>query len=229
MSALGFRILPPAPPVAPEVLAAFREVPCAYVSDSMSRTCGVVGLVKYHRAGRLIGTAFTVKTRPGDNLMIHKALDLARPGDVIVVDGGGDTNNALVGELMLTYARSRGIAGFVIDGSIRDVGAFGAGDFPCYARAHTHRGPYKDGPGEINVPVTIGGLVIAPGDVVMGDDDGVVAFAPSDAPGLLEQVRAKAQSEDHAKAAIAQGCYDRSWVDATLAAKGAIERISATP
>jgi regulator of RNase E activity RraA len=168
----------------------------------------------------MVGLAFTVKTRPGDNLMIHKALDLVRPGDVLVVDGGGELSNALVGELMMLHARRRKAAGFVIDGAIRDVAAFRAGDFPCFARGHIHRGPYKDGPGEINVPVAIGGLVIEPGDLVLGDDDGVVAFPARDATRLLELAREKAAAEERMKVAIAEGRSDRAWVDATLRAKG---------
>ena len=135
-----------------------------------------MGLRQYHRSGRLVGTAFTVRTRPGDNLAIHKALELVGPGDVIVVDGGGDESRALVGEIMKNIAEHRGAAGYVIDGAIRDVAAFAASDFPCFARAVIHRGPYKSGPGEINVPVSIGGSVVSPGDIVVGDEDGVLSF-----------------------------------------------------
>jgi RraA family protein len=198
-----------------------------HISDNMSRLCGVVGLTRYNGSGKLIGTAFTVKTRPGDNLMIHKALDLAGPGDVIVVDGGGALEHALVGELMTLYARSRGIAGFVIEGAVRDVATFAASDFPCYARGHVHRGPYKDGPGEINVPVAIGGLVIHPGDVVVGDEDGLVAFPQSEAAALLEGARGWAAAEEAAKAAIRTGRWDRAWVDETLRAKGVLPKAGA--
>jgi len=220
LAVLGFRILPASAPVPSEILQSFHGVPVAYVSDSMSRLCGTVGLEKVNRAGYLAGTALTVKTNPGDNLMIHKALDLARPGDVLVVDGGGFLGRALVGELMMTYAKTRGVVGFVIDGAIRDVAAFREGDFPCYARGFTHRGPYKEGPGEINVPVAVGGLVIAPGDIVLGDDDGVVAFSREEAAELLGAVRSKAQAEESSRAAIAEGRYDRRWVDETLRKKG---------
>ncbi len=109
--------------------------------------------------------------------MIHKAIALAQPGDVIVVDGGGDLTNALIGEIMVSYAATRGIAGFVIDGAIRDVDMIRAGTFPVYAAGVTHRGPYKDGPGEINVPIAIDGMVIQPGDLIVGDADGVLCVA----------------------------------------------------
>jgi RraA family protein len=222
MISLGFRINP-APPQAPvELLEPFRAVVTPHISDNMSRLCGVVGLRRYNGSGKLVATAFTVKTRPGDNLMIHKAIDLARPGDVIVVDGGGDLNNALVGELMMLHAQSRGILGFVVDGAVRDVAAFAGSDFACYARGNVHRGPYKEGPGEINVPVSIGGLVIHPGDIVVGDEDGLVAFPPNAAAELLELARRHAAKEEDAKAAIRARRYDRAWVDQTLRAKGVL-------
>lgn len=128
-----------------------------------------------------------------------------------MVDGGGDTSRALVGEIMKAIAVSRGVAGFVIDGAIRDVAAFAAADFPCYARGFTHRGPYKNGPGEINVPVTVGSLVIEPGDIVVGDEDGVVAFPQSVAPSLLEAVRTQEAREAEIMKAIRKGRYDNAY------------------
>jgi regulator of RNase E activity RraA len=131
---IGFQIhKAPARP-APELVEQFRDVVTAHLSDNMSRMCGTVGLRRYNPRGKLVGTALTVRTRLGDNLMIHKALNHAEPGDVLVVDGGGDISQALVGELMMLYARTRGVVGFVIDGAIRDVAAFANSDFPCYAR-----------------------------------------------------------------------------------------------
>src|SRR5438128_4457878 len=158
-----------------KLIEAFRAAPTSIISDNLVRLAGSVGLRPFHRAGRLVGTAFTVRTRPGDNLAIHRALEMVGPGDVIVVDGGGDETRALVGEIMKNIAQWRGAEGYVIDGAIRDVAAFAASDFPCFARTAIHRGPYKSGPGEINVPVSIGGSVIAPGEIVVGDEDGVVS------------------------------------------------------
>jgi RraA family protein len=220
---IGFQIhKAPARP-APELVEQFRDVVTAHLSDNMSRMCGTVGLRRYNPRGKLVGTALTVRTRLGDNLMIHKALNHAEPGDVLVVDGGGDISQALVGELMMLYARTRGVVGFVIDGAIRDVAAFANSDFPCYARGETHKGPYKEGPGEIHVPVTIGGLVIHPGDIVVGDEDGVVALLPAIAPEVLAAARKQAEREEKAKADIAARRYDRSWVDAALTAKGVLK------
>src|SRR5437667_9093394 len=188
-----------------KLIEAFRAAPTSIISDNLARLAGSVGLRPFHRAGRLVGTAFTVRTRPGDNLAIHRALELVGPGDVIVVDGGADETRVLVGEIMKNIAEHRGAAGYVIDGAIRDVAAFAASDFPCFARAVIHRGPYKDGPGEINVPVCIGGSVITPGDIVVGDEDGVVSFPCSIAPSLLEAVRAQVAREEETIISIRAG------------------------
>ncbi|MCB1513159.1 MAG: RraA family protein, partial [Hyphomicrobiaceae bacterium] len=138
------------------------------------------------------------------------------PGDVIVVDAGGDTTNALMGELMLAYAIKRGVAGFVLNGAIRDLDAFVATNLPTFAVGVTHRGPYKDGPGEINVPISLDGMVIAPGDIVIGDSDGVLAVPQAEAAEILKKTQAKQDAETRQMQAIAQGTNDRSWVDAAL-------------
>jgi len=151
---------------------------------------------------------------------VHKALELARSGDVLLIDGGGYLGHALVGELILLYAKRKGLAGLVVDGAVRDVAAYRTANFPCYARGHTHLGPYRDGPGEINVPVTIGGLVVNPGDVVVGDEDGVLAFPPNEAPALLALAQALGAKEKQSKVAIEENHYGKDWVDDVLRAKG---------
>ena len=167
---IGFRILPRSRKVDADTVSKFSALPVANISDSMSRmTAGGAALRPMHAGGVLAGPAFTVKTRPGDNLMLHKAIDIAESGDVIVVDGGGDLTNSLIGEMMSAHAEHRGIAGMVIYGSIRDYDSIHAGRFPIFAAGVTHRGPYKDGPGEINVPIAIDGMVIEPGDLIVGD------------------------------------------------------------
>jgi regulator of RNase E activity RraA len=197
----------------------FRGLSTSQVSDCLERLPGTSALRPLHASGApLAGCALTVTTRPGDNLFIHKALDLARPGDVLVVDGGGDLVNALVGDLLATYARTRGIAGFVLDGAIRDLAGFR--DFPVWARGVSHRGPWKDGPGEIGGPIAVDGLVVLPGDLVLADGDGVVAVRREEAPGVLARARAKAADEEAQRRAIAEGRWDRSWVDAALKKKG---------
>ncbi|MBR0826616.1 RraA family protein [Bradyrhizobium manausense] len=194
-----------------DLLEAFRNAPTSVISDNLARLPGCVGLRPFHRGGPLLGVAFTVRTRPGDNLAIHKALEMVGPDDVIVVDGGGDESRALVGEIMTNIALHRGAAGYVIDGAIRDAGALAASDFPVYARAAIHRGPYKSGPGEINVPVSVGGCVIAPGDIIVGDEDGVVSFPQSIAASLLESVRAQVAREEETLKAIREGRYQGSY------------------
>jgi RraA family protein len=214
---IGFRILRRARKVDAETVLKFREIPVANVSDSMYRmSAGGARLRPMHKGARMAGPALTVKTRPGDNLLVHKALDLAEPGDVIVVDAGGDLTNAIIGEIMSTYASARGIAGFVIDGAIRDADEIRANEFPVYAAGVTHRGPYKDGPGEINVPVAIDGMVIAPGDLVIGDGDGILCVPFDETATVLAAASEKQKVEAREIGAAAKAGLDRAWVDARL-------------
>jgi regulator of RNase E activity RraA len=220
VSSPEFNIHPP-PALAPsEIVEALRQIVTPHISDSLQRVSGVVGLTRYHRRRKLVGTAFTVKTRPGDNLLIYKALMDMSPGHVLVVDGGADTTNALVGELIMLYAQQRGCAGFVLDAAIRDSAAFFEADFPCYARGSSHRGPYKVGPGTINVPVSVGGQVVTPGDLVVGDEDGVVSFPACDARRILDAVAKIAANESRIKDEIATGARDQAWLHKVLAAHG---------
>lgn len=213
----GFRILKRERAISPELVAAFAALPVANISDCMSRmTAGGPRLRPMHKGGVMAGPAFTVKSRPGDNLMVHKAIDLAAAGDVIVVDAGGDLTNAIIGELMLAQMVKKQLGGIVINGAIRDSGAIAAQPFPVYAAGITHRGPYKDGPGEINVPVAIDGMIIAPGDLIIGDEDGLLAVAIDEAEAILAATRAKHAAEEKQMAAIEAGTVDRSWVDASL-------------
>jgi RraA family protein len=218
---IGFQIRKRERRVDAATVAHFRELPVANISDSMSRmTAGGPRLRPIHRGGAMAGPAFTVKTRPGDNLMVHKALDIAEPGDIIVVDGGGDLTNSLIGEMMAAHAQTRRLGGIVIYGAIRDYDTLHAGDFPVFAAGVTHRGPYKDGPGEINVPIAIDGMVIAPGDLIVGDGDGIVCVPYEVTAEVLKATEAKHQAEIKQLAAIKAGKSDRAWVDATLTRLG---------
>ena len=219
--AIGLRILKRRRAVAPALIERFRAIPVANISDCMSRiTAGGPRLRPMHAGGVMAGPAFTVKTRPGDNLMVHKALDIAGAGDIIVVDAGGDLTNSIIGELMVSYAAKKRIGGIVINGSIRDSGALRASAFPVYAAGVSHRGPYKDGPGEINVPIAIDGMVIEPGDLVIGDDDGLLCIPFADAEAIYKKAYAKNESEKVTVAEIEAGKQDRSWVDKKLAELG---------
>lgn len=218
---IGFRMIVDVARAPDALMDRFLTVPAAHISDSLNRLfAGGAPLRPMHRGGKLIGNALTVKVRPGDNLMVHKAIDIALPRDVIVVDAGGDLTNAIIGELMLRHAQKRGIAGFVINGAIRDLATVSSDTFPVYAAGVTHRGPYKDGPGEINVPVAINGMVVNPGDIVVGDEDGVVAVPLADAEAILVLTAAIRQREDKVMHDILAGTVDRSWVDVALAARG---------
>ena len=178
------------------LIEAFRSASTALISDNLDRLPGAVGLRPFHNYRRpMVGRALTVRTRAGDNRFIHLALDQLTPGDVIVVDGGGDESRALIGGIMMAIAASRSAEGFVIDGAIRDVGEIAASDLACFARSAIHRGPYKDGPGAIGVPVSVGGMIVNPGDLVVGDEDGVVAFPVEQAPQLLSAVQAQVERE----------------------------------
>ncbi|WP_038366246.1 RraA family protein [Bosea sp. UNC402CLCol] len=218
---VGFRVLKRRRQVSADVVERFRALPVANVSDAMSRmTAGGAKLRPLHGGGVLAGPAVTVKSRPGDNLMIHKALDVASPGDVVVVDAGGDLTNALIGELMISHAQKRGLAGIVIYGAIRDSAWIREHDFPVFAAGVSHRGPYKNGPGEINVPIAIEGMVIAPGDLVIGDDDGLLCVPYDEVEAVYAAADAKHKAETKQMTAIHEGRNDRSWVDAALAKLG---------
>jgi RraA family protein len=216
--AIGFRIHRRTRQVDAALVTRFRDLPVANVSDVMSRMAAGGARLRPMQAPGIVltGPALTVRTRPGDNLMIHKAISLAQAGDVIVVDAGGDLTNALIGELMLAQMVRRGLAGVVINGAIRDSAAIRAQDFPVFAAGVTHRGPYKDGPGEINVPVAIDGMVIAPGDLVLGDDDGLLCVPFEEAEAIHAAASAKHAAEEKQMANIADGTHDASWVDASL-------------
>jgi RraA family protein len=214
---IGFRINKRERKVDASTVARFRELPVANVSDVMFRmTAGGARLRPLHAGGVLAGPALTVKTRPGDNLMVHAALNRAEPGDVLVVDAGGELTSAIMGELMLSYAEKVGMAGVVIYGAVRDYGAIRAGRFPVFAAGVTHRGPYKDGPGEMNVAVAIEGMVIEPGDLILGDDDGIVCVAYADTDTVYRAASAKQAAEAKTLDATRAGNVDRSWVEDAL-------------
>lgn len=221
MTNIGFRILPMKRKVERSLVEQYRHVVTPHISDNLNRVHAIgSNLRPYHKDGRLLGTALTVRTRPGDNLLVHKAIDMAEPGDVIVVDAGGDVTNSICGEIMMQIAMKKGITGFVIDGAIRDLGAFQKENFPVYAKGVTHRGPYKDGPGEVNVPVVVDGMVVHPGDLIVGDEDGLAVVPYEFAEEVLQKVKAQEIREKEILESIENGTVDRSWVDETLKQRG---------
>ncbi|HEX2039067.1 MAG TPA: hypothetical protein VHF47_04950 [Acidimicrobiales bacterium] len=206
-----------------EVVEAFGAFETPDVSDLMNRLYTMTSAVApvTDPGLKLVGPACTVKVFPGDNLMVHKALDIARPGDVIVVDAAGSHTAAVLGDLVSTKARHRGVAGFVVDGLVRDLpGILRLGDFPVFARGVTPIGPLHRGPGEINYPVSVGGVVVNPGDVVVGDRNGVVVVPRESAADVLERLRARSANEADYLAAVARGEFSNAWVDEVLEAAG---------
>lgn len=222
----GFRIETQVDRPSPETVAGLGEFETPAASDLMNRLYTMAPTIRNLTDDRLkvVGPACTVKVYPGDNLMVHKALDVAQPGDVIVVDTSGSTMTAVLGDLISTKARHRGVAGFVIDGLIRDLGGIRElGDFPVFARGVTPIGPLHRGPGEINCPISAGGVVVHPGDVVVGDLNGVVVVPQKIADDLLARLQAGARKESDYVAAVASGDFSNEWVDRLLLEHGLAE------
>ncbi|MGR6967106.1 RraA family protein [Geodermatophilus sp. URMC 61] len=208
---------------APELVHRFGAFGAADVSDMMNRLYTMNPSIKpvTPRELRLLGRACTVKVFPGDNLMVHKSLDLANPGDVLVIDASSSMMTAVIGDLVSTKARHRGIAGVVVDGLVRDLdGILALGDFPVFARGTTPLGPLHRGPGEVNYPVSVGGIVVNPGDVVLGDADGVVVVPQESAESLLQRLDARAAGAAEYQSAVARGEFSNSWVDTMLDGNG---------
>lgn len=221
MANIGFRILPRARRPRARHIIELGALATSLISDNMHRLHSIAAELRpWHREGKLVGPALTVRVPPGDNLLVHKAIDMVRTGDVIVVDAGGVCAHAIIGEIMASLAASRGAAGMVIDGAIRDADALGAGRFPVYARGVTHRGPYKNGPGEINVPIAVGGAVVNPGDVIVGDGDGLLVLPQAEIAAVIELAKAQGEKEAATLEAIRKGTLDRKWVDQALHEKG---------
>lgn len=210
MANAGFRVFTKINRPDAGLVAQFKNIPVANIADEMNRLSCLDARVRPVNKAPLIGTAFTVKARVGDNLLLHTAIDMAQPGDIIVVDGQGDLANSLIGENMMLWAERRGISGMILDAAVRDIETLSQMSFPVYASGIQPNGPYKDGPGEINVPVCCGGLTVCPGDILVGDADGVVVIKPKDAASVLEKAKAKLAQEIATRKAIAEGTWDRS-------------------
>ena len=221
MSNVGCRIISDFPRPDRTLVEAFRGLPVANIDDCMNRTAAVDAAIRPVNKAKLLGPAFTVKVPEGDNLMFHKAMDMAKPGDVVVIDAGGDEKRAIFGALMINYCKVRGLAGVIVDGAIRDVEELSEMDFPVYARSVTPNGPYKNGPGEINTTIAFGGKVVRPGDIIVGDADGIVVIKPEDAKELAEKAHKVLDMENGIlKKILQEGSYVRSWVDDKLKSLG---------
>lgn len=219
---VGFRVFLRRSVPGEHLIEGFKHIPAANIADCMGRhnaMCPDIRIMTRLPEENMAGIALTVKTRCGDNLMIHKALDMARGGDVIVIANEGGRGRSLMGEIMYRQAERQRLAGLVLDGPIRDAADIFSGGVPLYATGSTPGGPYKEGPGEVNVPVSCGGVNVNPGDIIVGDGDGVIVIPRQDAAELLEAARAFQAADRKKLLAAMDGAADRSWVDSALAAK----------
>ncbi|MBD5431012.1 RraA family protein [Lactobacillus agrestimuris] len=206
----------------PEVVKGFSKIPASNTADCMERNCAMNPRVKLmsNPDHEMVGPAFTVHTRAGDNLAIYAALRYCQEGDVIVIDDEGDNTRSLIGEVMMSYLRDqKKIAGIVIDGPIRDIDNLQTWNLPIYARSTTPGGPYKEGPGELNVPVSCGNVSVNPGDIILGDSDGVICIPRKDAPDILPKAQEFHKKDNEKAIAFSRGEVDLSWVDETLEEK----------
>lgn len=209
---------------APEIMEEFKKIPASNVCDVMGRNSAMnprIKLVSSPKEQMVTGPALTVKARGGDNLALHAALNIASEGDFLVVSNEGENTRSLMGEIMMAYLRyNKKVAGIVLDGPIRDIDEIGKWDFPVYATGTTPGGPYKEGPGEVNVPISCGEISVHPGDIILADPDGVIVIPTKDAAQILVDAQ-KFQAADEAKLVAAKnGTSKRDWVDKALEEKG---------
>ena len=202
----------------------FENIPASNVSDVMEQNCAMHPRIKLLSAPlkqTVCGPAYTVKCGKGDNLMLNAALNYCLPGDVLVVSNDGGDTRALIGEILTTYLKyQKKAAGIIVDGPIRDIDAISKSDFPVYAAGTTPCGPHKDGPGEINVPISCGGVTVNPGDIIVADADGVVVIPLHHAEKVVKDAKKLNEQDEKRLKAAKDGTADRSWVDKILAEKG---------
>lgn len=214
----GFMVRLNAPRPSPNLVEAFKAFETPDISDVLNRMYTMSAEI--HNLANdqtLCGPACTVKVFPGDNLMVHKALDVAKPGDVVVVDTSGSRENAVLGDLIATKAKHRGIAGFVVDGLIRDLPGVAETGLPVFARGVTPFGPLHRGPGELNYTISCGGIVVNPGDIIVADSNGVVVVRREYAEDILARLHAQKERMAQYVADVRRGIFSNDWVDAQLA------------
>jgi regulator of RNase E activity RraA len=219
---LGFRILLPPPRLNEETLGRFKGAASSSVADAMGRFNYMDSSMQARTGRPLSGLAVTVQCRPGDNLMVHKALEVARPGDIVVISTCGNSSNAVFGELMCHTAVAQHLGGVVVDGAIRDVAAIEKLGLPAFSRFVSPGSCDKDGPGEVNVPISCAGVVVMPGDVVLGDQDGVAVVPRDSAEEVLRGVASLLERERRRVGEIANGILFKPDVDDTLRKHGVI-------
>jgi RraA family protein len=220
----GFRVRTEVLRADRRIVEAFGEFETPDVSDRMNRLYTMNPAIRNMTPDvpRILGAACTVRVFPGDNLMVHKSLDIAAPGDVIVVDAAGSSTNAVIGDLVAAKARHRGIAGFVVDGFVRDLPGVVAVGLPVFARGVTPIGPLHRGPGEVNCPIQCGGIVVHAGDIIVGDTNGVVVVPREIALELLIRLQQQRAAEASYVAAVRRGEFSNQWVDDLLHESGCL-------
>lgn len=211
--------------VDPAVVEQAAKFPSSILADVAGRRGALSGrIAPLAPTMRFAGPALTVELRPGDNLMIHAALAVAKPGDVIVVDGKGDLSSALMGEIMCQQCVALGVAAVVIDGAVRDSEAIRELGFPMYAAGLNPNGPTKFVPGRLNHPISIGGVSVKPGDLVVGDADGVTVIEREKAAAMLPLAAKKVADETKRIAGIRnREALRPAWLDGALRAAGVIK------
>jgi 4-hydroxy-4-methyl-2-oxoglutarate aldolase len=211
--------------VSPEIVQRASNFAASILADVAGRRGTMDGrITAVSPSLRIAGPAFTIEVRPGDNLMIHAGMTMARPGDVLVIDGKADRTCALMGSIMISACRKLGLAGVVLDAAVRDTEELRELGFPVYAVGANPNGPTKFVPGRINWPVSCGGVAVHPGDLVIGDADGVVVIEREKAASLLELAQAKVDDERKRLADIAEGKNLRpKWLEGALRAAGVLK------
>ena len=211
--------------VSPDVVQRASRFAASILADVAGRRGTVDGRIRpLSTATRLAGPAFTIEIRPGDNLMIHAAMAMAKPGDILVVDGKADRNCALMGSIMLNACKKLGLGGVVLDAAHRDTEELLALGFPVYSVGANPNGPTKYVPGRINWPISCGGVAVSPGDLVVGDADGVVIIEREKAESMLELAVRKVADEQQRIADILSGKGIRpKWLEASLRAAGVLK------
>lgn len=221
---IGNRVFMKRPAFDVDLLKEYEQLPAANIADVMNRIAVLgngIRRISSPKKPIMAGYAITVKARAGDNLMLHAALDMATENDVIVVSNEGDRSRALMGEIMVAYAHcTRKIAGIVLDGPIRDIDALSVLDFPIFATGANPAGPFKEGPGEVNTHVAVGGVAVSPGDLIVGDADGVIVIPLNDAAALLDKARDYSRFDAGKVEAAKNGTANRAWVRKSLEEKG---------
>jgi regulator of RNase E activity RraA len=220
---LGFRVLPSPERPSAAIVDRFRGLSAANLADAMNRFGFMDPGIQSRTRLPLCGVAVTVQCRPADNLMVHKALQVAEPGEIVVVSTCGNTTSAVFGELMCTTAQAKGLGGIIVDGAIRDIDGIAKLGMPAFSRTVCPGGCDKDGPGEINVPISCGGTVVMPGDIMVGDDEGVAVIPRDRAEEVLELVHALMDRETKRIAEIKSGVLYKAEIDDALRKKGIID------